>query len=354
MTTDEQGRFVIHHVAADQGVLLRVEGTDRFALQEWAINTGLPKEPPAHDDTYRPQVRNYGPGEEAVLQLLPAQIFEGVVRYADTGEPAPRARLIILSSQHGGSWMTTAGTADAQGRYRLNPYPGRQFGLTAYPPDGAPYLIRQVGPIAWAEGAAQKQVDMILPRGILVRGRVVEAGTNAAVAGATIQYVPEDANNPYTADGIVTGFLQWLGRALSAPNNPPTDDEIVTGRQGIQLSAEDGRFEITVLPGPGRVLAHGPFGEFVLQEIGSRQLHQGRPGGGRHYAHAILRVNPEPKSDPIPVTLELQRGAKVAVRLLRENGEPVDESAGDYASERRSLVSHLASGAAAAGIRRAF
>ena len=48
---------------------------------------------------YRSLVKNVKPGEEAVLVLAPAQIFTGTVRYEDTGEPAPHARLTILSAQ---------------------------------------------------------------------------------------------------------------------------------------------------------------------------------------------------------------------------------------------------------------
>jgi protocatechuate 3,4-dioxygenase beta subunit len=303
VTADELGRFVIHNVPAGHGMLLRVVGTDRCALQDLALNTGMAEERGEGDGTYRPQVRNFRPGEEAVLTLAPAQIFEGVVRYEDTGEPAPGARLTIWASQQEySSMISIAGKADAQGRYRLYPYAGIQFGVTAYPPDGAPYVIREVRPIAWAEGTTLKRVDVALRRGVLVRGKVVEAGTNAAVAGATIQYVPEEANNPYRADDILTGW------------------------QGIQLSGDNGGFKIAILPGAGRLLVHGPHREFVLQEIGSRQLSAGRPGGQRNYAHAILRVNPEPKSPPIDVTLELQRGAKTAVRLTKESGEPVDEA----------------------------
>ena len=59
-----------------------------------------------------------------MLALAPAQIFEGVVRYEDTGEPAPHARLTIWASQQKfGSMHSVPGKADAQGRYRISPTP---------------------------------------------------------------------------------------------------------------------------------------------------------------------------------------------------------------------------------------
>lgn len=304
LTTDEQGRFVIRGVPAGHGVLLVTRKTDKFAPQDVSLNTGMSEERGEHDQTYRSQVKNVKPGEEAVLTLAAAQIFEGVVRYEDTGKPAPHARLTVWASQQQemGSMISVAGKSDAQGRYRINPNPGVRFGVTAYPPDGAPYLVRRVTSIHWEDGATLKQVDVNLPRGVLVRGKVVETDNGEAVAGATIQYVPETTNNPNTADDILTGW------------------------QGIQLSDGDGRFEITVLPGPGRLLAHGPQGEFVLREIASRQLSSGQPGGRRNYCHAIVPVDPQANAEPIDVTVELQRGATITGRLTDEKGEPVKEA----------------------------
>ena len=72
----------------DHGVHLAIEGNDRIATQSVTLNSGAPEQRPESDATYRSLVRNVKPGEEAVLPLSPAQIFEGVVRFEDTGVPA--------------------------------------------------------------------------------------------------------------------------------------------------------------------------------------------------------------------------------------------------------------------------
>jgi protocatechuate 3,4-dioxygenase beta subunit len=264
----------------------------------------MPEQRGERDLTYRPLVKNLEPGEEALLALAPAQILEGTIRFADTGAPAPHARVHIWASQqeHVGSMVSVAGQADDQGRYRIVPYTGVRFGVTAYPPGGAPYLTRRAGEIKWAAGDTRRTVDVTLPRGVLIRGRVLEAPSGAAVVGASIQYVPERLNNPNTTDDILTGW------------------------QGIEVSGADGQFEIVVLPGPGRLLVHGPTGEFVFEETSESQLYRGRPGGRRHYAHAILSVSPETDADEIPITVQLQRGATVAGRIVDERGEPVGEA----------------------------
>ncbi|HEY3964109.1 MAG TPA: carboxypeptidase regulatory-like domain-containing protein [Planctomycetaceae bacterium] len=304
VTADPQGAFEIRGIPADHGVYLDVEGTDRIAPQWISINTGFSEERSTNDGTYRSLVRNFKPGEEAVLPLAPAQLFEGVVRFEDTGEPAPHARLTIWASQQqfGGSMISLAGKADARGRYRINPLPGVRFGITAYPPDGVPYLIREIRDIRHRDGALVKQVDVSLPRGVLVRGRVVESGTTNPIAGVAVQYVPETRNNPNVADDIVTGW------------------------QGIQLSGMDGAFEIAVLPGPGTLLANGPGKQFVSHEFGSRQLERGLPGGERNYAHAMQRINPKPNSDPLDLTLTLHRGVTISGRITNSADEPVEKA----------------------------
>jgi hypothetical protein len=304
VAADHEGHFEIRGIPADHGVNLMVDGNDRFARQTVTLNTGAPEQRPANDATYRPLVRNFKPGEEAVLPLAPAQIFEGVVRYADTNEPAPYARLTIYASQqeNGGSMFGVAGKADAQGHYRINSNSGVRFGITAYPHDGVPYLIREIRDIKHKEGSVLKQVDIALPRGVLVRGRVVESATKAPVAGAAIQYRPERA-----------------ARA-KAP------EDVVTGWQGIQLSRENGVFEIAVLPGPGTLLVNCLGGNFVAQEIGSQQLENGLPGGERTYAHGVHRVAPEANADPLDVTIELQRATTVSGRITTGSGEPVEKA----------------------------
>lgn len=305
VTSDDQGRFTVRGIPTGFGVSLKVVGNDSFAPQDIALNTGITEQRGTRDGTYRPLVKNVEPGQTAVLPLAPAQRFEGLVTYEDTGQPTPHARLTIWASQQEfGSMSLVSGKADSEGRYRITPEPGIRFGVTAYPPEGEPYLARKTPldeAIRWADGDTSRQVDVALPRGVLVRGIVVEEGTNTPVPGASIQYLPETANNSHTSDDILTGW------------------------QGIHLSDDQGEFAIAVLPGPGRLLVHGPQGKYVLQEIAGRQLVRGEPGGTRNYAHAISKIYPEESSEPMDVTISLKPGETVTGRIVDENGISVDE-----------------------------
>jgi hypothetical protein len=228
------------------------------------------------------------------------------VRYADTGQGVPHARITIWASQEQfGSMMSVAGRADERGHYRISPRPGIRFGVTAYPPDGAAYLARETPPdkaIEWNAIEGGKQVDLTLPRGVLVHGRVLEAGSGAPVAGAAVQYLPESLNNRNASNDILTGW------------------------QAIQLSDRDGRFSMAVLPGPGRLLVNGPQGKYVLREISQRELYSGKPGGTRYYFHAYAKLNPEAGQDAVETKLELEPGATVHGRIVDEAGKAIEEA----------------------------
>ncbi len=271
-----------------------------------ALNTGLSEQRGQRDGTYRPLVKNSAPGQVALLPLAPAQLFEGVVTYEDSGEPAAKARLTIWASQQQfGSMTSVAGQADELGKYRIFPNPGIRFGINAYPADGTAYLARRTRlsqAIEWQAGDRVKHVDVKLPRGVLVRGTIIDAGSKDPVAGASIQYHPERDNNSNVADHILTGW------------------------QAIKLSDEQGKFEIAVLPGPGRLLIHGPSDRYVLHEISEQELSRGKPGGRRNYAHAIQRIDPAPGADPIDLAIALEPGATVSGRLVDEQGQPIDEA----------------------------
>jgi hypothetical protein len=115
ITTDAEGRFSLTCIPRDHGAGLSVKESELFAPQDLMINTGLPEKRGERDSTYRAQVVNGSkPDEEVALVLAPAQWFTGTVRYADTGEPAPHARLTISASQYerGGSMSPVGGRAD--------------------------------------------------------------------------------------------------------------------------------------------------------------------------------------------------------------------------------------------------
>src|SRR5207237_1132526 len=132
----------------------------RFATQTIPVHT---------DDREGPKDLTYA--------LEPAAIVEGRALAADTGRPIPRAIVSVGSSLH--FFFSGAGPhfpADAQGRFTAYVKPGQYFSVRAYPPEGQPYLIPEHR-FEWTKGAVKTVMDITLPRGVLIRGKVIEEGT---------------------------------------------------------------------------------------------------------------------------------------------------------------------------------
>jgi len=302
--TDKDGRFSIHGVSADRGVVLHIDGNDQVAPQSVALNTGMPEQRPELDGTYRPIVRNIKPGdvklgEEVILTLNPAQVFEGTLRFADTKQPVPNTKISIWSSQElNGSMISMEGKSDSDGRYKISVHPGTHFGIQAFAPSGSPYLNRTTPldkSIAWKAGDRVRSLDFELPRGILVRGTISERDSGSPVADAYVQYVPESNNNKNDSD------------------------EILTGWQALQRSDKDGKFQIAVLPGPGRILV-STGKDHVYKALGNNMLASNREGGVRNYVQAFERIDPSENSDPIDLHLQVERGQRIRGQILSTDG----------------------------------
>jgi hypothetical protein len=136
---DDQGRFELRGFGADQAIRLLFED-DRFAPQELLIETAAARKP-----------------KEVNLSLAPAQRIEGQVVYQDSGKPAAGAR-IRVTSYRPRPGPEIACTADAEGRFKLNPYPDSYFRVQVAPPSGQPYLNVE-NRVDWPQGAARRVVE---------------------------------------------------------------------------------------------------------------------------------------------------------------------------------------------------
>ncbi len=201
VVTDARGEFRLHGVGRGQGVGLLAEH-ERFAYQLVEIEA----------DAKRPA----GP---VTRPLEPARLLEGTVIAADTGKPLVGAVVqvdmgfasVTARGDHADgkgrrfvrrSWgyydhfmlFTPPVRTDAAGRFRVQPFvgpsfaaSGSTFAVTAAAPEGQPYLSIERD-VAWPKGAVKKEVRLTLPRGVLVRGKVIEKTSGRPVAGARVDY----------------------------------------------------------------------------------------------------------------------------------------------------------------------
>jgi RNA polymerase sigma factor (sigma-70 family) len=274
LKTDARGRFAVGGVGPRQRVFLVIR-----------------------DDRFVPETLELGPGrghpKELRRTLAPAKLIAGRITYADTGKPAAGSQVRVGRLQ---------ARTDRDGRYRLNP---PEFGtgqnLLALPVAGEPYLpVRKDLPPA--KGAARRRFDVALLRGLLVRGRVTEAGSGKPLSGAAVFYVQQEEDNPHFKLELSLGAGYFE-------------------RFPVRTDAK-GNFRIAVPPGPGHLLAKAAAPEYVPVVIGNEVLRANQPGGRRWYAHAAARVNFKSKSGPHRVNFQFRPGTVVTGRVVGPDGKP--------------------------------
>ena len=202
VTTDAEGRFELHGIGHRLEAQLSIIDP-RFATQMIEVAT---------DDS--PDAKSL------TAALQPARIFTGRVTYADTGKPVPEARIQIAAGGAGQrGFRTIPFQANADGRFRANPLPGDVFAIAAIPPVGEPYLAASRR-IAWPKGAAEQSVDLVLPRGVPIRGLVTEEGSR--LRSRRVGYVRPAfrTGSPMPAAGAVKQSPQPTDRS-SSPWAPP-------------------------------------------------------------------------------------------------------------------------------------
>jgi RNA polymerase sigma factor (sigma-70 family) len=321
-TTDEKGKFVIRGVGRDQTATLLVND-DRFARHSLIVNTGAK-----------------GKLQEIQEVLTPARLLQGTVVAEDTGKPL--TKVLIRITSHGrsstfsggtvgstsstssgtvGSGSSTFGGAsgstsisrsnvtlqtwtDEKGRFQVNcPVAEGYYGIEVFPVEGSPYLCFAKG-IPWPKGKVKQEVEIKVPRGVIVRGKVTEADSGKPVAGAFIDYHAQRGNNPLFRYQV----LSWYVRPI----------EYVT-------TAADGTFQATVPPGPGHLFVKGPTRDFVQVHADVSKVWPGDARGKDWWsAHAVMALDLGPQTKTHEVKLTLRRGVTVQGRILGPDGKVVD------------------------------
>jgi hypothetical protein len=281
MTSAADGRFTLHGVGPGLRVFLAVHDP-RFANQMLAVDTDAASA-----------------AKPLSLALQAARTITGRVTYADTGKPAPHARVAITGfdqAQDGVGPRPVVAEADADGRFRADVGRGDRGAVSAAPPSGQPYLIASER-ITWPKGAIAQAVDLALPRGTTIRGKVIEQGSGRAVVGALVMYI---AHTPDDSRGFRRG--------------EPAE------------TVADGSFEMAVEPHPGYLIVRAPTEDYVLKEVGYDLIYEGKPGGERAYVHAFAACDPRPAGEGLDVPIVLRRGVTLKGRVLAPDGGPVQDA----------------------------
>jgi RNA polymerase sigma factor (sigma-70 family) len=280
--TDAQGRFVLRGLGNGVQVSLDIRH-DQSAPQSVLVKS------------------NAQDAEEVRVSLSPARVLSTRVAYGDTGKPVPHARLSISWSS--GS-LTTEFRTGADGRLELRPYPGQSFYVYAFAPPGEPYLGRSQE-FSWPEGVVRDTLDIALPRGTLVRGKVTDAESGAPVAGALVGCWPHHTGNPH-----------W-------------QRDMLAERYSTVRSNPDGTFQLGVVPGPGFLRAQGPTDDYIHRELfwdRRRWTYSEKPNGWRVYPDGWVKLDVQPDAVAEGVQITLRRGVTLEGRLVGPQDQPIEKA----------------------------
>ncbi len=285
-TTDADGRFTMGGVPKGSFASLILTHPD-CAVEDITVTTG-PKTMPVLEAFEIVPVE-----PDFTFTLKPARPVEGTVTAADTGKPMAGVLVeMIPMRRHGGQQFYTH--TDAKGHYHVSGHQAETYYTTVFPPPGSGYVAVSHHHQGWPAGAKVLTMDIALPRGRLVSGRVIDADTKQPVVNAGVIYQPQ-RNNKNNRDGYEF--------------RSPT------------LTDADGRFTVTALPGSGFVVVEGPDPNYlrVSFEGGLRE---------RAFPHGVAPIVVPEQGEPAPVEVALRKGVTLEVRAVAPDGQPVERVLG--------------------------
>jgi RNA polymerase sigma factor (sigma-70 family) len=261
VTTGEDGTFEIQGLNLKQGVRLRVSD-DRYALKRIALTEAG------------------WAGRSGAIALAPLQYLEGRVIAADTKKALPRPRLSICVLDGKGAQVGASIdiSGDVSGAFRVRLLPGQSYAILAYAPDDAPYLpIRKR--LEWPEGETGQRLEIELPRGVMIEGKVTDRSTDRPLPAIRARFVP------------FPGECAKLG-------------PILVGACGMSCSGGDGHFRLVTPNCPGKLIFSDPSGERVAD--GVVLACEGGLATGR------------------TIDIALRAGVKIEGQVLDPDGKPVE------------------------------
>ena len=166
-----------------------------------------------------------------------------------------------------------------------------QGSVSAFAPHGQPYLSATQF-IQWPKGAITHSTDLVLERGVIIRGRVTELTSHQPVAGALVAL-----------------------RALVAANAGGQDRPVET--------SGDGTFVFAARSRRGFIVVNGPTSDYIRRELDEGLFTSGQPGGRRFYYHAFLSCDQKPGDPDHDISLTLEACRPIKGHVVGPDGKPL-------------------------------
>ena len=215
-TTDKEGRFEIVGLPVEKRLTLIAEHPDFARGHFYAATTAGPQAPVEQLSTSAD-----GKREESQHTIHMSGFTEslkrggrvrGHVLLADTGKPVPGAKVNAV-------WQNRVhySIADEEGRFEFTSLVDPKLVVSSS--TDAPGYLAARETVSFSEGQWQQEVELRLPRGEKVNGRVIDEEKGAGVAGVRVSYIldPRMAshgrrrNRPRPTK--LEGLISWCRRA---------------------------------------------------------------------------------------------------------------------------------------------
>jgi beta-lactamase regulating signal transducer with metallopeptidase domain len=310
--TDTAGRFVIDGFVPKGVFASLVLRHPEYAVEDLIVATGENPEPtPALASS---RIRPLSP--DFTHTLAPARPVFGTVTDAETGAPLAGVMVEVSTPLRTGN-STARAVTDGAGRYRVSDRAGETFWVKAHPESSSGYVGADRNALSWladdfdqrldlapmpgsptpqrvgeADGSALR-VDLGLRHGVMLRGRVVDAGTGDPVPNVGVAYQPT-FDNP----------------------NVRRDDDF----RSPALTDADGRFALVGARGPGVVVAEAPDENYLRHPIDPIDFGH----VGSLHAHGFARLAVPAEGDTAEVLLTLKKGVTLEARVVRPDGSSAE------------------------------
>ena len=278
--TDDQGRITLRGIGRGAMVGLRVNDL-RYARQDLYVDSA--KASAAKRDHHRAGSRP-GSSRAACWPPTPA----GPSRM-------PLSRPPPGQNEHANGYFTAKFRADDQGRFTMNPIAGESS-------PSAP--SRPAASRTWSSGTSssgprgrsRRPHDIRVRRGVLIRGKVTEQGTDRPLAASSIQYIP------------VRG-----------------GDSVLSGWQATVASQDDGSFQIAVPPARGTCSSSARPGITCSTRSAPTGSTMIGPAGCVTTRHAIIPYEVKAGDPPHEVAAALRPGVTIKGRVHGPDGQTITD-----------------------------
>jgi beta-lactamase regulating signal transducer with metallopeptidase domain len=367
-TTDAEGRFRITGVGGDRAIRLAVTGPGIRSSSVSVLTRGdadaftqaIRKKHPRSrrlKGYFYPERKDAPEGDQGVLlfgpsptiEVDPARTVAGVVRDASTGNPIAGVEINVA-----GHFGAGRATSDRQGRYRILRADDDNSISVYTSPEPGRYLtvVRRLNN---TKGLGEIIADFDIPRGIVIQGRVLEAGSNRPLVSAPRQSYHDIGRGPLQT-GWVSYFPLSTNKALRGTPTGLYFEGFPPNKMNYEVSVSiepDGRFRMAVPPGPGVLLVRsspgmpmfGGFGTwkekdglhrlFPYRCLASRAKNDGGPEGDAKTLpgfidpirvtdyHAYRVINPQGDPGTLDLTLSVPRAPARLLRFVGPDGRPI-------------------------------